>query len=57
MTIRIEPYTYNLNEKNSCDKLTYWGVFLDDLEISTTTTKEKALETKEWVENYLETQH
>ena len=57
MTIKIEPYTYSLDNKNSGDKVTYWGVFLDDLEISTTSTKEKALETKEWIENYLETQH
>lgn len=57
MTFRIEPYTHNLNENNNREIITYWGVYLDDLEISTTSTKEKAIETKEWMENYLETQH
>ena len=57
MTIRIEPYVYNSNDNNNTDQITYWGVYLDDLEFSTTTTKEKALETKEWMENYLERTH
>ena len=57
MTIRIEPYVYKTNDKKVRDQITYWGVYLDDLEISTTTTEEKALETKQWMENYLETTH
>ena len=55
MTITIEPYTINSNIENSNIPLTYWGIYLDDIEISTTSTKEKAEKTKEWMENWLDT--
>ena len=54
MTLTIEQYTYNKNIKNPNDPITYWGVYLDDMEISTSTTEEKAIETKEWMETWLE---
>ncbi len=57
MTVKIEPYTYENNIETPGEKITYWGIYIDDLEISTTTTKEKALETKEWMESWLEEIH
>jgi hypothetical protein len=46
MTITIEPYTINSNIENSNIPITYWGIYLDDKKISTTSTKEQAEKTK-----------
>ena len=54
MTFTIEPYKYNKNIETPGKQIIYWGVYLDDMEISTTTSEEKAIETKEWMENWLE---
>jgi len=53
MTITIEPYTINSEIENSMSPITLWGIYLDNKEISTTSTKEQAQNTKEWVENWL----
>jgi len=53
MTITIEPYTISSNFENSNVPITYWGIYLDDKEISTTSTKEQAEKTKQWMENWL----
>lgn len=53
MTITIEPYTINSHFENSNIPITYWGIYLEDKEISTTSTKEQAEETKKWMENWL----
>lgn len=57
MAITIEPYTYKINAGSDHEHITYWGVFLDDMEISSTSTKEKAQETKEWMESWLTVHH
>jgi hypothetical protein len=57
MTITIEPYTINSNIENSNIPITYWGIYLDDNKISTTSTKEQAEKTKEWMENWLDTRN
>jgi len=54
MTITIEPYTINLNFENSEIPITYWGIYLNDKKISTTSTKEQAEKTKVWVKNWLQ---
>ncbi len=53
MTITIEPCTANSNIENSNIPITYWGIYLDDKEISITSTKEKAQKTKQWMEDWL----
>ncbi|MEQ9618857.1 MAG: hypothetical protein RIG61_06755 [Deltaproteobacteria bacterium] len=35
--------------------ITYWGVFLDENKISSTSSKELAEKTREWMENWLAT--
>ena len=57
MTITIEPYTINSNIENSNIPITYWGIYLDDKEISTTSTKEQAEKTKKWMENWLDSRN
>ena len=57
MTIRIEPYTVYSQIENSNVPITYWGVYLGEKEISTTSTKEQAEKTKKWMESYLENNH
>jgi len=56
MTITIEPYTIS-NFENSNIPITYWGIYLDEKEISTTSTREQAEKTKKWMESYLENNH
>ncbi len=57
MTITIEPYTINSNIENSNIPFCYWGIYLDDKEISTTSTKEQAEKTKKWMENWLDSRN
>jgi len=57
MPITIEPYVIHSNIENSNIPITYWGIYLDDKEISTTSTKEQAERTKEWMENWLDTRN
>ncbi len=67
MIITIEPYTVNPIRENSISlqghgsehegnnhvSITYWGVYLGDSKISSTSTEKLALKTKEWMENWL----
>ena len=57
MTVTIEPYTLHTNIENTKMPITYWGIYLDDEEISTTSTKERAEKTKQWMENWLNTEN
>jgi hypothetical protein len=68
MTIRITPFTVgstrnlrallieDMNEekiKKNNPPLTYWGIYLDDKQISYTSSKELAEETQLWTEKWL----
>ena len=66
MNITIEPYTVTpicesivsreySTEYNGDDPMpiTYWGVYLGESKMSSTSTEELALKTKEWMENWL----
>ena len=67
MNITIEQYTVNPAcehsvslqecgseyEENKPAPITYWGVYLGESKISSTSTEELALKTKEWMENWL----
>ena len=67
LSITIEPFTINTNsgfkspralrEKGANNPITYWGVFLDNENISYTSKKELAEQTKEWMEKWLKTTH
>lgn len=57
MNLKIEPYTINSSTEKSNSAITYWGIYLDDKEISMTSTREQAEKTKEWMENWLDTTH
>ena len=57
MTLRIEPYTIDTKNEISSNSITYWGIYLDDREISTTSTKEQAENTKKWMEDWLSKTH
>ncbi|MGH7792429.1 MAG: hypothetical protein ACREOB_08965 [Thermodesulfobacteriota bacterium] len=65
MTITIRPFTIDLNDRPispllRCDKdgylssVVYWGIYLNDEQISYTSTKELAEQTKMWMERWLE---
>lgn len=53
MAIKIEPYTYENKLLADGMNITYWAVYLDDDQISVTSTREKAEETKQWMEQWL----
>lgn len=53
MTLKIEPYTIETKNEISSYPITYWGIYLDDREISMTSTKEQAEHTKKWMEDWL----
>ncbi len=63
MTVTIAPINLNHSnnsadfiykiEENENHESRYWGVFLNDSYISYTPSKEKALQTKEWMEKWL----
>ncbi len=68
MDIKIVPYTFdptcdcspdavgsdkNLHIESVHAPITYWGVFLNDNRISTTSSRELAEKTKAWMENWL----
>ena len=57
MTIKIEPYTIDFKQENLKTPFTYWGIFLDDQMISSTSTEELAEHTKNWMENWLNNNH
>ena len=70
MDIKILPYTFDPTcdcspdvvgsnkslhiEKNHAS-ITYWGVFLNDNRVSTTSSRELAEKTKAWMVNWLAT--
>ena len=68
MDIKIVPYTFdpscdcspeavgsdkNLHIERSHAPITYWGVFLNENRVSTTSSRELAEKTKAWMENWL----
>jgi hypothetical protein len=70
MEIRIVPYTFdpscdcppevvgsdkNLHIERAHAPIIYWGVFLNESRVSTTSSRELAEKTKEWMENWLVT--
>lgn len=70
MEITIAPYTVEpscdcsheavgmnreLHIRDFHTPITYWGVFLDENKISSTSSKELAEKTREWMENWLAT--
>jgi len=54
MTITRKPYEVHSNIENSNMPITYWGIYLDDQQISITSTKDQAEKTKQWMKNWLE---
>ncbi len=65
MRISIKPITINLDgkiiaslnrrEKDDCvDPVIYWGIYLNNEQISYTSTRELAEKTKLWMEKWLE---
>jgi len=67
LQITIEPFTIDPNSKYKSpivsreladnNPLTYWGVYLNDENISYTSSRELAEKTKEWMEKWLSTKH
>ncbi len=60
MTLSIALNTIDTNSNFGIEQvnvpgshLTYWAVYMDDTQISTTSTREKAEQTIEWMENWL----
>ena len=53
MTISIESYTVHANAESTSTPITYWGIYIDNNKFSITSTKEKAENTKEWIEKWL----
>jgi hypothetical protein len=57
VNIKIEPYTIDFSKDNLNIPFTYWGIFLEDEMVSSTSTKEQAENTKYWMENWLNNTH
>lgn len=55
MTIEIEQHITKNENLNS--PIIYWGVYLDGKEVSLSSTKEQAENTKKWMENWLNHTH
>lgn len=68
MKINIAPYTVtpscdcpseavgfdkDLHIRNVHSPITYWGVFLDDVKISATSSRDLAEKTREWMKHWL----
>ena len=53
MSLRIEPYKYENNCPKDGAQITYWAVFMNEDKISVTSTREKAEQTKQWMEQWL----
>ena len=53
MTISIEPYTVHANAESASTPITFWGIYIDNKEFSITSTREKAENTKDWMEKWL----
>ena len=65
MTITIKPFTVHLDARpvsslhcrdkdGQLSSVVYWGIYLNDRQISYTSTKELAEQTKTWMEKWLE---
>jgi hypothetical protein len=64
MTITITPFTFNIPErsklltnrheiKDQAPAIVYWGIYLNNEQISYTSSKELAEQTKLWMEKWL----
>jgi len=50
---RVNDYITDDKKQHTDPKITYWGIYLDGKQVSYTSSKELAANTKVWIEKWL----